>query len=79
MTSNIGHRGADAVELDLRLTRDGRLVVLHDATVDRTTGGSGPVSGMTLDEVRRLDAGPGEKVPAFEEVLEPQGSRSTPS
>ena len=65
--------GADAIELDLRLTRDGRLVVLHDATVYRTTGGSGPVADMTLDEVRRLDAGRGEKVPTFEEVLEGVG------
>jgi glycerophosphoryl diester phosphodiesterase len=62
--------GADAIELDLRLTRDGRLVVLHDADVDRTTSGSGPVAGMTLDEIRHLDAGLGEHIPAFEEVLE---------
>lgn len=62
--------GADAIELDLRLTRDGHLVVLHDADVDRTTGGSGPVAGMTLDEIKHLDAGLGERIPAFEEVLE---------
>jgi len=62
--------GADAIELDLRLTRDGCLVVLHDADVDRTTGGSGPVAGMTLEEIKRLDAGLGERIPAFEEVLE---------
>ena len=62
--------GAEAIELDLRLTRDGRLVVLHDATVDRTTDGSGPVAGMALDEIRQLDAGLGERIPAFEEVLE---------
>ena len=62
--------GADAIELDLRLTRDGRLVVLHDATVDRTTDGSGPVASMRLDEIKHLDAGLGERIPAFEEVLE---------
>ncbi len=62
--------GADAVELDLRLTRDEHLVVLHDATVDRTTDGSGPAAGMTLEELKRLDAGLGERVPTFEEVLE---------
>ncbi len=62
--------GADAVELDLRLTRDERLVVLHDATVDRTTDGSGPAASMTLEELKRFDAGLGERVPAFEEVLE---------
>ncbi|CAA9441117.1 MAG: Glycerophosphoryl diester phosphodiesterase [uncultured Rubrobacteraceae bacterium] len=62
--------GADAIELDLRLTRDGRLVVLHDADVDRTTDGKGPVAGMTLDEIRQFDAGLGERIPTFEEVLE---------
>ena len=62
--------GADAVELDLRLTRDDRLVVLHDATVDRTTDGSGSAAKMTLEEIKRLDAGLGERVPTFEEVLE---------
>ncbi len=65
--------GADAIELDLRLTRDGRLVVLHDADVDRTTNGSGPVAEMTLHELKRLDAGLGERVPTFEEVLEATG------
>lgn len=58
------------MELDLRLTRDEHLVVLHDATVDRTTDGRGPVAGMTLDELKRLDAGLGERVPTLEEVLE---------
>jgi glycerophosphoryl diester phosphodiesterase len=62
--------GADAVELDLRLTRDDHLVVLHDAMVDRTTDGSGPAAGMTLEELKRLDAGLGERVPTFEETLE---------
>jgi len=62
--------GSDAVELDLRLTRDERLVVLHDATVNRTTDGSGSVAEMTLDELKRLDAGVGERVPTFEQVLE---------
>lgn len=62
--------GANAIELDLRLTRDGSLVVLHDVTVDRTTDGSGPVAGMTLDEIRQLDAGLGERIPTVEEVLE---------
>ncbi len=62
--------GADAIELDLRLTRDERLVVLHDADVDRTTDGKGLVVGMTLDEIKHLDAGLGERIPVFEEVLE---------
>jgi glycerophosphoryl diester phosphodiesterase len=62
--------GADAIELDLRLTRDGCLVILHDADVNRTTNGSGSVASMTLDEIKRLDAGLGERIPSFEEVLE---------
>jgi glycerophosphoryl diester phosphodiesterase len=53
----------------VRVTADGRLVVLHDATVDRTTDGTGEVAALTLDELRRLDAGRGERVPTFAEVL----------
>jgi glycerophosphoryl diester phosphodiesterase len=49
-------RGVDMIELDVHSTVDGRLVVIHDATVDRTTNGSGRVSEMTLRELRRLDA-----------------------
>jgi glycerophosphoryl diester phosphodiesterase len=49
--------GAGGLELDVHMTRDGHIVVIHDATVDRTTNGSGAVSEMTLDELRRLDAG----------------------
>jgi glycerophosphoryl diester phosphodiesterase len=62
--------GVDAIELDLRLTRDGALVVMHDAAVDRTTNGKGLVAELTLNEIRALDAGEGERVPTFEEVLE---------
>lgn len=61
--------GADALELDLRVTRDGHLVALHDPTVDRTTDGTGPVRLSTLAEVRELDGGMGERIPTFEEVL----------
>ena len=49
--------GADVIELDVRGTADGALVVMHDATVDRTTNGNGRISEMTLEEVRKLDAG----------------------
>jgi glycerophosphoryl diester phosphodiesterase len=49
--------GADALELDIQTTRDGEIVVIHDANVDRTTDGTGPVAGYTLDALRRLDAG----------------------
>ncbi|MFE9674004.1 glycerophosphodiester phosphodiesterase [Streptomyces sp. NPDC006259] len=61
--------GLDAVELDLHLSKDGALVVMHDADVDRTTDGSGPIADHTLAELRALDAGQGERVPVFEEVL----------
>ena len=49
--------GADCVELDVQLTADGRVVVIHDDTVDATTDGTGPVAGFTLASIRRLDAG----------------------
>ncbi|MBB73958.1 MAG: hypothetical protein CMJ75_05525 [Planctomycetaceae bacterium] len=49
--------GATVIEADVRTTRDGHLVVLHDATLDRTTTGSGPVGERTLAEIRRYDAG----------------------
>ncbi|HZX37465.1 MAG TPA: glycerophosphodiester phosphodiesterase family protein [Streptomyces sp.] len=61
--------GMDAIELDLHLTKDGALAVMHDADVDRTTDGKGPIADKTLAELRELDAGDGERVPVFEEVL----------
>lgn len=61
--------GLHAVELDLRLSRDGALVVMHDAEVDRTTDGSGPVGSLTVAQLRGLDAGGGERVPLFAEVV----------
>jgi glycerophosphoryl diester phosphodiesterase len=67
-------QGADAIELDVRVTADGVPVVLHDATLDRTTDRSGAVAGLTLDEVRRAVAGAGEwegeRIPTLAEVLE---------
>jgi len=51
--------GVDVLELDVHLSRDGELVVIHDATVDRTTNGHGAVSSLTLCELDRLDAGYG--------------------
>ncbi|WP_221354142.1 glycerophosphodiester phosphodiesterase [Streptomyces beigongshangae] len=62
--------GLDLIELDLHLSKDGALVVMHDADVDRTTDGSGPIAEKTLAELRTLDAGRGERVPVFEEVLD---------
>jgi glycerophosphoryl diester phosphodiesterase len=60
----------DAIELDLHLSKDGALAVMHDAEVDRTTDGTGPIAEKTLAELRELDAGQGERVPVFEEVLD---------
>jgi glycerophosphoryl diester phosphodiesterase len=62
--------GADMIELDVHLSSDGELVVIHDDTLDRTTDGFGPVSSMTLSDLRELDAGGGERVPMLREVLE---------
>ena len=62
--------GCHAVELDVQLTADGRLAVIHDARLDRTTNGSGPVSSRTLAELKLLDAGKGEQIPSLEEVLD---------
>src|SRR5215472_16636271 len=69
--------GADYVEVDVRTTADGKLVLSHDASVDRCTNGKGEVAKMTFDEIRALDAGvkkgpefAGTKIPAFDEVLD---------
>ena len=69
--------GFPVIEVDLRATADGHIVIMHDDTVDRTTSGSGEVGRMTLAEVRSLDAGShagprfaGEPVPTYPEALE---------
>jgi len=61
--------GVDRVEIDIRVTKDGYLVVIHDEKVDRTTNGHGYVKDLTFNELRRLDAGKGERIPTLEEVL----------
>ncbi len=61
---------ADYIEIDVRLTRDGIPVVIHDATVDRTTNGTGRVRDLALEDLTRLDAGTGEKIPTLREVLD---------
>ena len=68
--------GVDAIECDVRLCADGVAVVIHDDAVDRTTDGSGPVAGLGLRDLRRLDAGGwfapefrGERIPTLEETL----------
>ncbi|MEQ8857374.1 MAG: glycerophosphodiester phosphodiesterase family protein [Pseudomonadales bacterium] len=62
--------GADLIELDLRTTRDGHLVVLHDPRVDRTTDGRGRVQELDLEALMRLDAGGGTRVPTLLEALQ---------
>ena len=64
----VGH-GVDGVELDVRMAGT-EVVVLHDDRVDRTTNGTGLVSELSFDELRRLDAGGGEPFPTLEEVLD---------
>ncbi|GAA1549709.1 glycerophosphodiester phosphodiesterase family protein [Kribbella hippodromi] len=61
--------GCDEIELDLRVSADGELVIMHDATVDRTTTGSAEVAALTLDELKGLDAGEGEQIPTWAEVV----------
>ena len=60
--------GADAVELDVRLTADGVPVVMHDPDVGAVTDGRGAVHELTLEQIKELDAGRGERVPTLEEV-----------
>ena len=76
-------QNADAIELDVKLSADGQVVVIHDATVDRTTGGHGRVKDISLAELRSLGAGSffsekfrDEKVPTLEEVFETIGKRT---
>jgi len=74
--------GADMAEIDVTLTADERVVVIHDETLDRTTNGSGKVADRSFDDVRSLDAGSwfaprfaGEKVPTLGEVLDTTNGR----
>lgn len=74
--------GADGIELDARLTSDGKIVIMHDPSVDRTTNGKGMVRNLTLAEIRGLDAGikkgmvfENERVPVLEEVFDSLGGK----
>lgn len=60
----------DAIELDVHLCKTGELVVIHDNDLSKTTNGSGKVSETSLEEIKKLDAGEGEKVPTLKEVLD---------
>ncbi len=63
-------QGVDALEIDVQLTSDAELVVIHDAHLDRTTNGHGLVNEHTLAEIRKLDAGQGQSVPLLNEIIE---------
>ena len=62
--------GCDLIECDVHLSADGRLVVIHDHTLERTTNGAGLVRDHSAAELRKLDAGDGEKIPLLQEVVE---------
>jgi glycerophosphoryl diester phosphodiesterase len=62
--------GCDLIECDVHLSSDGRLVVIHDHTLDRTTNGNGLVRDHTAAELRKLDAGEGEHIPLLHDVIE---------
>lgn len=62
--------GVDEVEIDIRVSKDGFPVVIHDETVDRTTDGHGYVRDLTLNEIKNLDAGKGEHIPTLGEILD---------
>ena len=67
-------QAADMLEVDLHLTRDGEVVVVHDAELGRL-GGRGEIAGASLAEVRSLDAGAGQRVPTLDELLDGFGAR----
>jgi len=62
--------GCDLIECDVHLSLDGRLMVIHDHTLERTTNGTGMVRDQTAAQLRRLDAGEGEHIPLLQEVIE---------
>lgn len=75
-------QNADAIELDVKLSADGQVMVIHDTTVNRTTGSHGRVTDLSLAQLKSLDAGSffssqysGEKIPTLQEVFEAVGQR----
>src|SRR4030066_1210555 len=61
--------GVDAIEFDVRKTRDNHLIVIHDADVKRTTNGKGLVADLTLKQIKELSTEKNEKIPTLEETL----------
>lgn len=62
--------GASCIEFDVKLSKDGEMVIFHDDDLNRTTNGQGPLCDYTLKQLKQLDAGMGESIPTFEEVFE---------
>ena len=62
--------GCALTEVDVQRTADGSLVLLHDLCVDKTTDGKGPIAELNLEDVRKLDAGGGQRIPTLEEALQ---------
>src|SRR5437763_5502184 len=69
--------GADGFELDVRRCADGTIVVVHDATVNRTTNGSGRVGDLSYPQLSRFDAGYGDSIPRLSDILDEFASRCT--
>ncbi len=74
--------GADYIEFDVQMSKDGIPIIIHDNSLDRTTNGSGHISAYTLEELKTLDAGSwfgkefaGETIPTFDEVLDQFGGK----
>lgn len=60
----------ESIEFDVHLSKDAELIIIHDGSVDRTTDGSGKIEDLTLTEIKKLDAGAGERIPTLSETLE---------
>jgi glycerophosphoryl diester phosphodiesterase len=67
--------GATGLEFDIRRCADGRMVVIHDDTIDRTTNGRGRVADLSYDDLKKFDAGYGEPIPLLSDVLEEFGTQ----
>jgi len=62
-------QGADFIEIDIKLSKDGYIVLMHDSTVNRTTSGQGNVGDLTLSRLKEFDAGEGERIPLLDDVF----------
>jgi len=60
----------DMIECDVHLTKDNKAIIMHDDTLSRTTNGKGKVSNFTLKQIKKLDAGKGEKIPTVQEIID---------